>query len=55
MDENEIGERVLGCALTVHKALGPGLLEGAYEACMAHEVGKAGLMRDGICRMANSL
>lgn len=43
MDENEIGERILGCALTVHKALGPGLLEGAYEACLAHEIGKVGL------------
>jgi len=43
VDENEIGERILGCALTVHKALGPGLLEGAYEACLAHEIGKVGL------------
>ncbi|MBI1775625.1 MAG: GxxExxY protein [Proteobacteria bacterium] len=43
MDENRIGETVLGCALTVHKALGPGLLESAYEACLAHEFGKAGL------------
>ena len=44
MDENEIGERVLGCALTVHRALGPGLLESAYEACLAHELHKAGLV-----------
>ena len=43
MDENEVGERVLGCALTVHKALGPGLLENAYEACLAHELGKMNL------------
>lgn len=43
MDENEVGERVLGCALKVHKALGPGLLESAYEACLAHELGKANL------------
>ena len=42
MDHNEIGERVLGCALKVHKALGPGLLESAYEACLAHEVSKTG-------------
>ena len=39
--ENEIGEKVLGCALAVHKALGPGLLESAYEACLAHELRKA--------------
>ncbi len=43
MDENAIGERILGCALTVHKALGPGLLENTYETCLAHELGKVGL------------
>lgn len=43
MDENEIGQRLLGCALTVHKRVGPGLLEGAYEACLAHELRKSGL------------
>ena len=43
MDENAIGERILGCALTVHKALGPGLLESTYETCLAHELGKVGL------------
>jgi GxxExxY protein len=43
VDENGVGERVLGCALTVHKALGPGLLESAYEACLAHELRKAEL------------
>lgn len=43
MEDNELGERILGCALTVHKALGPGLLESAYETCLAHELGKAGL------------
>jgi GxxExxY protein len=42
-DENRLGELVLGCALTVHKALGPGLLESAYEVCLAHELDKAGL------------
>ena len=40
MNENEIGERVLGCALTVHRNLGPGLLESTYEACLAHELRK---------------
>jgi GxxExxY protein len=33
----------LGCALNVHRALGPGLLENAYEACLAHELTKHGL------------
>jgi GxxExxY protein len=43
VEENAIGEVVLGCAIKVHKALGPGLLEAAYEACLAYELGKAGL------------
>ncbi|HEV2364517.1 MAG TPA: GxxExxY protein [Caulobacteraceae bacterium] len=43
MDENDIGRHVLGCALTVHKALGPGLLENAYETCLSHELATAGL------------
>ncbi len=43
MDENEIGERLLGCALRVHRALGPGLLESAYETCLAYELDKCAL------------
>lgn len=43
MTENEIGERLLGCALNVHRALGPGLLESAYEACLSYELGKIGI------------
>ena len=43
MRENEIGEVLLGCAFRVHSALGPGLLESAYEVCLLHELGKAGL------------
>jgi len=31
-------ERVIRCAIEVHRALGPGLLESAYEQCMAHEL-----------------
>tara|TARA_B100000315_G_C14539523_1_gene570155 strand:+ start:569 stop:946 length:378 start_codon:yes stop_codon:yes gene_type:complete len=41
--ENEIGESVLGAAIKVHSALGPGLLESVYESCLAHELGKQGL------------
>ncbi|MBI1283620.1 MAG: GxxExxY protein [Thiobacillus sp.] len=40
---NHVGERIIGAALKVHTALGPGLLESAYEACLAHELSKAGL------------
>jgi GxxExxY protein len=37
-----VGKRVLDAAFTVHKALGPGLLESAYEACLAEELRRAG-------------
>lgn len=43
MDEDAVGERLLGCALRVHRALGPGLLESAYEACLAFELSNAGI------------
>jgi len=43
MNENEIGDIVLGDAMKVHSALGPGLLESAYEICLAHEITKQGL------------
>ncbi len=46
MSENEIGEILLGCAIKVHTALGPGLLESTYEACLVHELAKAGLKAD---------
>jgi len=38
-----LGRRVLGCAIEVHTALGPGLLESAYEQCLAHEFAAKGL------------
>ncbi len=43
MDENAIGEVLLGCAIKVHRTLGPGLLEGVCEACLSYEIVKAGL------------
>ena len=43
MEETNLGEIILGCAMKVHSALGPGLLESTYEACLAHELTKAGL------------
>ncbi len=36
-------EAVIGCAIAVHRALGPGLFESVYEPCLAHEFDKAGL------------
>jgi len=43
MTENEIGKEIVNCALTVHKNLGPGLLESTYQACLAYELQKTGL------------
>ena len=40
MTENEITEVIIGCAIKVHKSLGPGLLESAYEECMDYELRK---------------
>ena len=33
---------IIGCAIEVHKTLGPGLLESVYESCLAHELMRAG-------------
>ena len=38
MDINELSNKIIGAAIEVHKALGPGLLESAYEECMCHEL-----------------
>lgn len=43
MTENELSNRILGCAIKVHKALGPGLLESAYQRCLEYELVKDGL------------
>ncbi|MGA3327448.1 MAG: GxxExxY protein [Terriglobia bacterium] len=37
---NAITKSIIGSAIQVHRALGPGLLESAYEACLAFELGK---------------
>ena len=39
----ELTERVIGCAIDVHKQLGPGLLESIYEECWCFELAEAGL------------
>ena len=38
MDENAISKLIIGAAIEVHRQLGPGLLESAYEQCLAHEL-----------------
>ena len=41
--EESIGEKIVGAAFTVHKVLGPGLLEKVYEVCFCHELSKRDL------------
>ena len=43
MQLNDLSHRIIGCAMKVHTALGPGLLESAYEECLAYEFSKSGL------------
>ncbi len=40
---NGLSHRIIGCAMNVHRLLGPGLLENAYEECLAYELADAGL------------
>jgi GxxExxY protein len=51
MTENEISTVVLGEAIEVHKALGPGLLESAYQECLNYKLKKAGLKTEKEKRM----
>jgi GxxExxY protein len=44
MEINEVTKKIIGCAIEVHKNLGPGLLESVYEECLTFELGKAGLL-----------
>ena len=38
MSDNKTTEKIIGCAIEVHKALGPGLLESVYEECYCYEL-----------------
>src|SRR5258708_18470083 len=40
---NQLTEQIIGAAIEVHREKGPGLLESAYENCLAHELGLRGL------------
>jgi len=40
---SELSNRVIGCAIEVHRTLGPGLLESTYEQCLAHEFALCGI------------
>ena len=43
MEFDQLSNRVIGCALEVHRTLGPGLLESTYEQCLAHELSQSGI------------
>ncbi|MCP9494224.1 MAG: GxxExxY protein [Pyrinomonadaceae bacterium MAG19_C2-C3] len=41
--ENELTRKIIGAAIEVHKALGPGLLESSYSKCLCHEMKLRGI------------
>jgi len=43
MDEDALSKAIIGAAIEVHRHLGPGLLESAYEQCLAHELSLRGI------------
>jgi GxxExxY protein len=43
MEIEEVGKTIVDAAIKVHSSLGPGLLESAYQVCLAHELTKRGL------------
>ena len=43
MDLNQLSSKIIGAAIEVHKTLGPGLLESAYEECLCHELALQGM------------
>jgi len=47
MIHQDLTEEILGAAIEVHRALGPGLLESAYEDCLCHELGLRGFRFQG--------
>jgi GxxExxY protein len=61
MELEVIGKQIIDSAIAVHRALGPGLLESAYQFCMAYELRKRGLFvetevaQNGIKRMVYKL
>jgi len=42
-EDNDLTNKIIGCAIKVHKTLGPGLLESAYQACLHYELVKSSL------------
>ena len=53
MDIEEIGKQIIDAAIKVHRALGPGLLESSYQACLTFELRKRGLVV--LCEVPQSI
>jgi GxxExxY protein len=51
IDADPYSHQVIGCAIEVHRTLGPGLLESVYEACLCRELSHAGLQFVRQCRL----
>ena len=43
MELNDLSGKIIGLAIEVHNALGPGLLESSYKECLFYKIGKSGL------------
>jgi GxxExxY protein len=46
LPDQELTQKIIGCAMKVHSTLGPGFLESVYQKALAYELGKAGLKVD---------
>jgi GxxExxY protein len=46
MEDRELTEKIIGCAMKVHSTLGPGFLESVYQKALAHELHNAGLRNE---------
>lgn len=43
MELSDVTGKIIGCCIEIHRELGPGLLESAYEECLAYELKRSGL------------
>jgi GxxExxY protein len=46
MEFDNLSNKIIGCVIEVHKYLGPGLMESAYERCLSYEINAAGLKHE---------
>ncbi len=51
LELEDLTEAIIGAAIEVHKAVGPGLLESVYEECLCHELSLRGLAFESQCHL----